>query len=815
MRTSLACWLAAGIALCGTSAQAQSQKEIRLAIKGVLLADALNDWAQAAGLRLRAATSHRYARQLNGSFTPQGALDCLLDGTALDDRTVIVREQAESAWSSASFVKQHSLRLAAAEMSSQSAAITSDRPPEATRAQSVSAPSVPQRGPMEEVVVSAQKREERLQEVPMSISVLGGTDLDTSTAEGVTEALSRVPGVAASASFQGGGTQAGIRGVTAGGPLFTGSSPVGYYLDSIPFGLVKSAIAPDANAYDLERVEVLRGPQGTLYGASAQNGVLRVLTRDAQLDQFEFKARTSASSTDGGGANYRGDMALNVPLVQGKLAARAVVGYQTFSGWIDKPNHKDANDAEIKNFRLKISGQATERLSVGLSAWLSRSDYGAPSQGDDQGRNSSLIDEPIATDYDAFGLKIGYDAPTFSISSMTSYLEFKNAGNLDLTPTGSPAVLFTGLDAEVLAQEVIVNSTQQSAWRWSAGVFYRDAEDRLRQNSLDGGAPFDYSNGSKSYALFGEFGRRFLDNHLAWTLGVRHFHDEVFVKENINQGQPGDLLQDNRDSFDSTTPRAVLTWYPDEEDATVYISYSEGFRSGFDQDPGVKRPNPNFPPAKPDKLRNYELGAKLALDEGRVSLESAVYFIDWRDVQQSIAVPFGGTSVTALVNGESASGIGVDLGLNARASDNLSVGFNVSWNDLTMDSAVISGGEVLFSDGDRLNLSPEITAGAWADYSFSVGRGYGTQFSLSANYTSEKDWRTIWGGAQSVGYGDSLLIGRASIALIAPDHWVATLFADNLTNENGKVAIPPFPVIADWASRVRPRTVGAQLEYRF
>src|SRR5690606_2693475 len=127
-----------------------------------------------------------------------------------------------------------------------------------------------QRRSLEEIVVTAQKREEKLQEGPISISVMSGVELDRSTAQGVTEALTQVPGVAVNVTNQGGGTQMIIRGVTAGGALAAGSSPVSYYVDMVPFGFVRNAIAPDPNAYDLERVEVLRGPQGTLYGASAQ-----------------------------------------------------------------------------------------------------------------------------------------------------------------------------------------------------------------------------------------------------------------------------------------------------------------------------------------------------------------------------------------------------------------------------------------------------------------------------------------------------------------------------------------------------------------
>lgn len=190
--------------------------------------------------------------------------------------------------------------------------------------------------PLEEVIVTAQKRAERLQDVPIAISVLDGASLDNATVEGVAAALNRVPGVTTVTGSFFGGTQVTVRGITAAGPVASGASPVSYYLDSAPFGLVKTAIVPDANAYDLDRVEVLRGPQGTLYGAGGVGGVVRILTKDANPDAFEIKARTSGSSTKDGGENYRGDMAVNVPIVAGKLAARAVVGYEDWGGWIDR-----------------------------------------------------------------------------------------------------------------------------------------------------------------------------------------------------------------------------------------------------------------------------------------------------------------------------------------------------------------------------------------------------------------------------------------------------------------------------------------------
>jgi len=663
---------------------------------------------------------------------------------------------------------------------------------------------------IEEVVVTAQRREQELQDVPISVSVLGGSDLDASTASGVTQALAQVPGVAATVAAQGGGTQITIRGVAPGGPLFAGPSAVAYYLDSVPFGLVKSAFAPDANIYDLQRIEVLRGPQGTLYGASALNGVVRTLTRDADLSRFDLGARTSYSATDGGGDNYRGDLAVNVPIVEGKLAARAVVGYQDSSGWIDRPNDRDANDEELRNMRLKINAQVSDSLSIGASAWSSRADYGAPSTGLSDGTNPSLADEPITTDYDLYGLRVTYKSQYFSLSSVTGYMDFNNESSLDVTPGATtPISLVTAFDATVLSQEIALNSSSESSWRWSAGLFYRDAKDHTTQ-SIPGSFFTAVDSGSKSYAVFGELGRRFLSDQFEWTLGLRYFRDDIFLDQTV-------VLPpiNNDDSFHATTPRAVLSWYPKSR-FTMYASYSEGFRSGSPQGPTVLRLNPGFAPVQPDKLHNWELGAKADAWEGRLSYEVAVYYIDWRDLQQQVLVPLGAINLSALVNGESASGVGTDLSIVARPTEALTLSVNGSWNDLSVDSDVFSAGVVLFREGDRVNYSPEYTVSAAADYVFSLGsNGYKGRFSASVNHTSEQIQRALASPAAGVlvSAGDPMTIAQTSFSIDTPDHWTATLFVDNVSNEDGSPTGSPTAATA--SVRIRPRTIGLQVEYRY
>jgi len=668
-----------------------------------------------------------------------------------------------------------------------------------------------QEGTLEEIVVTAQKREQRLLDVPISISVLDGSDVDHSILQGLTETLNTVPGVAASVGYEGGTTLVTIRGVGASAPLLSGSSPIAYYLDSAPFGFVTSAVAPDAAVYDLERIEVLRGPQGTLYGANAQNGVVRILTRDASLSALELSSRVTGSSTHGGGDNFRGDAALNVPLIKDRLGARAVIGYSSLSGWVDGPVGQDVNDAQLRTYRLKLNAQPSDAFSIGVSAWSSRTDYGAPSASDDDEQISATISQPISADFDVYGLGVEWQGSRFSLSSKTSYLDYANRSTWDLTAVGLPSIpFFTNLDSQVFAEELVLTSRPEDAWRWTAGLAYRDASDGLLQTSIILPAPNDYSYGSESFAAFADVGRSFADDRFEWAAGLRYFHDHVLNKENV-QSQAGVPLYHATDSFSSTTPRIVLSWFPNEE-LTVYGSYGEGFRSGFAQNAAVVQAVPGFPPVQPDKLRNFEIGTRGQLSD-RMSFDAALYYTRWDDVQQALSVLINGIPFVANVNGESASGPGVDLGVTLRPADDWDLALMMSWNDLTLDHAVDVPAGQLFAAGDRLNYSPEWSGSASTDYRLRLGsRGYSALFAVSATYSSEQDFRGANTGTTVI-HGDPLLIARAQLSLDAPGGWRASLFVDNFTNERG--ATPTVNLVPEWQLRVRPRTAGVQLEFHF
>ncbi len=682
------------------------------------------------------------------------------------------------------------------------------------------APSPPQgtaeAAPLDEIIVTAQKREQRMQDVPISLSVAGGADLDKSSIQSVSDALGLVPGVAVNINGQGGETKLTIRGVTAGGALFAGPSPIGYYLDSVPFGLVRSAIEPDANSFDLNRIEVLRGPQGTLYGASALNGVVRVLTNDADLKDFDFKSRSGVSSTESGGGNWREDAAVNIPIVEDKLAVRLVAGEEHDSGWINSAIQNNTNDADIKNIRLKVKAQPTDDLSINLGATHEEANFGAPPLGMND-YSASTQSQPIQSRFSAYDMKLDYQMPWFTVSSASSYFTYANNGSLDIDPGVALPPLTTLLNSRVFSEELNLNSKLDGPWRWSAGAFYRDARDSFYQtlgNLIP--SPVSEADTSRSAAIFGEIGRRFMDNQMELALGARYFHDDVGLQQLLLFGEPpGTPLLRSNTPFHALTPRVVLSWFP-THDYTMYASYSQGFRSGFPQSELVLLVAPAFEPVKPDKLSNYEIGAKGDLFDHRVSFDAAVYYMKWKDIQQTLGIPVPGSTayIVANVNGQSASGMGVDFAVTVRPIQGLQLGMNFSWNGLSEDSAVLSGGQLLFPSGSRIDDSPAYTIGAIAQYEFPFGStGWSGQLAATGRYTSLQTSTTASSGSglpPVVVESDTITTARTSFAITAPSHWRVMLFCDNVGNNRGVplASQTPFASVSQ-----RPRTAGVQVDY--
>ncbi|PWB80457.1 MAG: hypothetical protein C3F08_04350 [Candidatus Methylomirabilota bacterium] len=803
------------------------------AIKAQPLAKALQEFSELSGLQF--AYESRLANGLQSPGTPgdesaEKALCELLVGTGLDYRfvdshTVAIEKRLPGAVAKPCDVSQATGAAGVSQVTptdqaqqqaeKQEGGQKGERGEEGEEAPET-APPPPLERFTAEVIVTPQKREEELQDVPISITTLVGEVLDEKREEGLTEVLRTVPAVAAPVTALGTPSIA-IRGVTADFLAFGGAPTASYYIDSVPYGFVRSAMVPDADLYDLERIEVLRGPQGTLFGANAQSGVVRILTHDPDLSAFETKVRGSVSSTEGGGTNYRGDLAVNLPLIEEKLAARAVLGYTDRSGWIDKPGTPNADSADITNARLKVLGKPTEKFSLMGSYWYTSSQYANQSIGNN-GENITPTPEPVNSDAKVYELRADYYADAVVITSATSYFDYGIDSSLDLTPLGpwaSGIVQKVDFGSKVFCEELGVISTGAGPWRWSAGASYRDDTDRFIQH-FSGMLAADYEDSSRSWAVFGELTRAFLDEHLELTVGLRYFDDSQNLDENISATlDPDTPLVHAQASFDRLTPRTVLTWHPND-DLAFYASYAQGFRSGLTQQPNVLVVAPWFPPAEPDLLSNYELGTKGSPWGGRLQFEAAVFFLDWKDMQLGLSVEpsTSNPAMTAMLNASSASGLGAEFSFTVTPVERFLITSSFSWNDLTFDSDVISLDTILFFEGSRIPYSPEYTAGLALDYYFLVGRGFNLLASLSGNYTSAIEYTQLVNGVLMPQWdGDAIPISRASVTLSARKNWSLTLFVDNLNDERGPTTRGEFP--ETWyALNTRPRTFGLQVEFQ-
>lgn len=772
------------------------------------------------------------APRLSGTFSTSDALAKLLKDSGLryefiSPRTVAIRSPKDG--SAASENGAATIGQSGALLSGSSALLFAQSDPSEERQGVDGQGSGSAQGQiaLEEVVVTAQRREERLQDVPISISVLGGDQLDSSSVS-VLDELRRVPGLAGLSIQDGTDAVAlSVRGVTSTANQFGGTSTVGYYLDSVPFGFVRQAFSPDSSAYDLERVEVLRGPQGTLYGVNAANGVVRVLTKDPNLDDFEAKFRVATSMVEDGGQGYRADGAVNMSLVPGKLAARAVVGYEDSAGWVDAPYGKDINDRQASNVRLKLKAMPTDKMSLDFMAWHSESDGNSYSASLEDRSVNLVAPGEVETTYDVYVFDVEYEFPHFAFTSSSSYIDY--GSEVFAQPaTADGLTLESQFTSKIFAQEIALNSTSTGPWTWSVGAIYRDVTDSVHQNLLiytTGVGLFPNRNGlgykdlSDSYAVFGQLTRSFHDGFFSITAGLRYFEDENGIRQTDNLVDPTAPLITSDAKFDSISPRAVFNWHASDT-LTAYASYAEGFRSGFGQSPSALAIAPTLPAVQEDNLTNYEVGAKGSAFDGLVSFDAAVFYIDWENTQLPLGVQIPGTdpviTLSALVNFQGASGPGAEAGVTFRPASGLDITLNASWNDLAADTDAVTlvgtTNVLLIPEGGRLPYSPEWTGNLLVDYEFSLGNFEGVA-SGGVSYLSEMPLYFTSGTLGSVAFSEESWISRASFAVRTPNGWTASLFVENLTDEN-VVLTPSTTAAISPVVRPRPRTIGLQFEYK-
>ena len=672
------------------------------------------------------------------------------------------------------------------------------------------------RGMIDEIIVTSQKREAKLMDVPISITAITGEIIERAGIQTIADLSYSVPNL--SVSERGPGNQTiTLRGA---GNLTGSSALVGVYLDEIPVSAVVPNRQINLQTLDLERVEVLRGPQGTLYGQGSAGGTIRFITHDPHFDGIDGKLGVSAYDTKGvWSKEFTG--ILNLPVVDDILAFRLAATYKDKGGWINQPatGRRDVNDSELLHFRLKGLWQVSDGLRASVMMARHRNSAGHDNVinlmpvGDSnyQAAVDPTVVNDITDDYDTYNLTVSYDFGFATLTSASSYFEVTELRR-ELSAfsflAGLPAP-FEGVindinaKTEVFTQEVRFssNDNSDSPFDWMLGVFYNDREQVRARGSADaafGGFPFPslppstQESPAESIAYFGDVSFAITDR-LTMGVGTRYFEDDRETR-NLSIGTTLGA------TFDNLSSKVYLSFAP-TDDVNLYLRVAEGFRSGgFNS---VTAPVPSF---DPESLLSYEAGLKATLPEYRLQAEFALFYTDYTDFQAQFVNPIGQGYTD---NPGEAEIKGFEWHLQWAATEQLLLGFsgNITNAEFTKTDPSVPTRIA----GDPLDLVPDYSYSANADYQFVWAKGIDGFVRFAYHQQGPNTYVDRASGlAEEVVESEPLSLLNAQIGA----EWGAVkleVFARNLLDEDDLTTA----LIAGSSPQERPRTVGINIEYDF
>lgn len=629
---------------------------------------------------------------------------------------------------------------------------------------------------LEEIVVTAQKREQKLQEVPMAVTAVSGVQLEQQGITQFQDLLRSVPGVTF-AGTEPGQSRYAIRGVST-----EASSPtVGVYLDDISLVSISTAFAGaiDPAFFDFERVEVLKGPQGTLYGGSAMGGAIKYVSRQAVIDETSFSTAAGLSTTRGGDPSYEAEGVANIPLVAEKLALRGGVSYRKTGGYIDNVPNGDtevwtrsttlppaanqptrystlsnfnqdaANERDLLSVRLSAKYTPTDTLTVVPAVFYQKSEKeGTESFFTNlpEYEASYRFGQPTKDDVSIYSLTITNDFGGATLTSISAYVDRDVNWDRDYSLfIGNLAAPFFPYDSYNTSDTTTKTFTQElrlsgdafsGRLQWVGGLYYADQEDRLLQlvTTVGAGVPFglgtdvtyfgDQRTDSKQFAAFGELTFEILSN-LDLTVGLRYFDQDQTVNAEFDGLFNGgaSTVDNKKSSEDGVTPKVSLAWRA-TPDNLLYTTASKGFRQG-----GPNRFNTNSPLCapdferlgiervpdsyRPDTLWTYEVGSKNQVLDRRATVNAAVYYTDWSKIQQQVNLPTCGFQFVGNVGAAQIKG--AELAIEAAVTDALTLGGTASYTDAEITE---SAPGVSAQIGQSVLDTPEWMGNVYGDYKF-------------------------------------------------------------------------------------------------
>ncbi len=705
---------------------------------------------------------------------------------------------------------------------------------------------------LEEIIVTASRREETLQNAALAVSVVDVGALADAGLMGLPELLGFVPGVSVVDSGGNFNSTVYIRGINA--VLAAG---VATYVDEIPFGssTVYSNPAPlDGTLLDVTSLNVLKGPQGTLYGASAMGGILKYDTRDPSLDDWTGSVSADLSDTSGGGLNQMYRVNANGPIATDALGVSFTGFWSDAEGYIDNVTIPidGWDNYEYYGASGSLRWAATDRLEFTVHGLYQNSTQeglstiqtnfaddmfqpgvgaGEPWFGEYETGEADL--NPSEFDASMVGLTIDYDFSFGTLTSLTSSQELQYVLSQDFTAIYGPlvdqlfednaphtSVIFVADQGfEKITQELRLTSLSNATFEWIIGAFYADEEGHNIQR-LDVTPPeeFYFANFPSNYEELSMFatGTYYFTPDFDMSLGIRY----ADYSNDVELTAVGPLIAPiPLTSIDDEVSNYLFNvrWRTGDN-TSVYGRIANGYRPGganfllLDPVTGDPLTNPFF---EADSLTSYEAGIKGTIWDARLGYDLAAYYIDWQDYQ--ISVIRGGLTVAG--NADKAVSTGAEASLSFAATDALTLKAILSYTnaEIAEDEPDLGG-----ADGDQLPNTAEWQSAMDIDYQFNVGE-FPSYVGLSwrykgdmpvgfEGYTDENG--TFWppSAPRLTIDGYSMVDLRAGMSFGAID---LALYATNLLDEWAYTSFGPSFTGPSSGTPTRPRTIGAIARFNF
>jgi outer membrane receptor protein involved in Fe transport len=693
-----------------------------------------------------------------------------------------------------------------------------------------------------EIIVTAQKREERLQDVPVPVSAVSAVALVDSNQVRLQDYFTRIPGLSLTPMALGGAPTVTIRGIATGG---TANPSVGITVDDVPYGSSTSQGlgqgVPDIDPSELSRVEVLRGPQGTLYGASSMGGLIKFVTRDPHLDAFSGRLQGTLSSVadaDALGYTLRG--ALNAPLGE-SFALRASAFSRLDPGYIDNPTtgQEDVNEVRVAGGQLAGVWRPANGFDLKLSALYQTTEGDGPSDefpalGERQQgyiRGTGAFENTITAYSATATVNLGGDA---ELTSITGYnvntrnyaFDFTHVyGGLTQGIVGfMGAASVQEYETDKFTQEIRVAATAGENVDWVVGLFYNYEEspqttDILAINPANGsvaGSLVHFANdfSFEEYALFANLTVRLSDRFDVQFGGRESDNNQTNVTS--VSGNPaiipggGPVLSEGESSDRSfsylLTPRFRVS-----PDLMIYARFASGYRPGG---PNINGAIFGAPASyEPDRTRSHEAGVKGDLFDGALSFGGSLYYIDWQDIQVGLAAP----GIQYIDNAGSAESRGFEISFTARPVGGLTIAGWLDWNEAVIAEGFPVTSQTYAADGDRLPNNSEFSGAVSFDQEFNFSPSWIGSVGGTVAYVDERlgVFRGVAGG---VPLPRQVLPAYTRVDLRArldKGDWALTLFANNVTDERGMLQGGSGAFNPAAFQFIRPREIGVSLTRMF